>query len=290
MVIEDNDDDILYNLSSPPTLLSLSTPSIQSLEPCPMDSSTATNRRRFPRTFDLFFCDCPRRLFYIVLSVILGLALLILVIVVIVCTHKHHRPQDSDHCLLARQWPPTACVRSKKCTTTSSKLDRWTIHGLWPNYSNNTYKEFCRHDPFDASALSSIKTKLQDSWPDMFAADGESFWRHEWDKHGTCMDMSQFDYFDRTLALDARYPLTEWLRDGKVAPGKDSEYTVEDVLQALSPHIPRASVAVDCFQSKKVVYLSEIKFCFGRAASNNFEPIDCLAKSSCRGRFKYLSP
>jgi ribonuclease T2 len=42
-------------------------------------------------------------------------------------------------------------------------------------------------------------------WPNVKSeptdADYDSFWQHEWTKHGTCSPLSQLDYFNTTLNL-----------------------------------------------------------------------------------------
>jgi ribonuclease T2 len=70
----------------------------------------------------------------------------------------------------------------------------WTIHGLWPDHCDGTYDSSC-----DASrAYTNITAILQSYgktdllaymntyWVDINGND-ESFWEHEWSKHGTCI-------------------------------------------------------------------------------------------------------
>ncbi len=74
----------------------------------------------------------------------------------------------------------------------------WTIHGLWPDHCDGTYDSNC--DPSRAyTDLTGIlqsfgKTDLlsymQTYWKDN-AGDDETFWEHEWAKHGTCMSTLQ---------------------------------------------------------------------------------------------------
>ena len=52
----------------------------------------------------------------------------------------------------------------------------------------------------------------------------DSFWRHEWEKHGTCaaqlpqMD-SELKYFEEGVALNAKFPLQKYLSDASITPG-----------------------------------------------------------------------
>lgn len=70
----------------------------------------------------------------------------------------------------------------------------WTIHGLWPDHCDGTYDSNC-----DASraytGIGSILTAFGEQstldymntyWKDI-NGDDETFWEHEWSKHGTCI-------------------------------------------------------------------------------------------------------
>ena len=70
----------------------------------------------------------------------------------------------------------------------------WTVHGLWPDHCDGTYDSNC--DP--SRAYTNITAILQsygrtdllsymnEFWVDI-DGDNESFWEHEWAKHGTCI-------------------------------------------------------------------------------------------------------
>merc|ERR1711935_917719 len=75
----------------------------------------------------------------------------------------------------------------------------WGLHGLWPQWA-----ESCTHEKFDISNLDSIKSRLDQEWPSCQGS-AESFWSHEWSKHGTCSGMSQLDYFTKALDLLEKY-------------------------------------------------------------------------------------
>uniref|UniRef100_A0A0K0CWE6 Ribonuclease T(2) n=1 Tax=Angiostrongylus cantonensis TaxID=6313 RepID=A0A0K0CWE6_ANGCA len=69
----------------------------------------------------------------------------------------------------------------------------WSIHGLWPNYKNGSYPQFCDGIPkkFDGKLIEPIERRLsyyfQKVWPNLYPTkSARSLWKHEWEKHGTC--------------------------------------------------------------------------------------------------------
>lgn len=70
----------------------------------------------------------------------------------------------------------------------------WTIHGLWPDHCDGTYDSNCdtsrAYTNITAILNSYGKTDLlsymNEYWVDE-NGDNESFWEHEWGKHGTCI-------------------------------------------------------------------------------------------------------
>ena len=78
----------------------------------------------------------------------------------------------------------------------------YSIHGLWPQYSLNSYPTFCRPVNFSVDKLESIMDKLNKYW-DSTKDKNKDFWKHEYEKHGSCMfyAMSEFDYFNKIVEL-----------------------------------------------------------------------------------------
>lgn len=87
--------------------------------------------------------------------------------------------------------------------------DKYTIHGLWPNYDDGTYPSFCKNVQFDIKQLDSIKQKLLEYWelPKDHDKIEDEFWNHEFRKHGTCMfiQMTELEYFSKAIELYETY-------------------------------------------------------------------------------------
>ncbi|KAL1487096.1 hypothetical protein MTO96_046671, partial [Rhipicephalus appendiculatus] len=91
-----------------------------------------------------------------------------------------------DYFILSQQWSPGICAAEPQCVSTSKK-NYWTIHGLWPA-GDNTSPSFCVDEQFNGRVLDPIKRDLNKYWPSLTSAEARyfTFWRHQWQKHGTC--------------------------------------------------------------------------------------------------------
>jgi ribonuclease T2 len=97
----------------------------------------------------------------------------------------------------------------------------WTIHGLWPDHCDGTYDSNCdsSREYTNITAIlqsygkSDLLAYMNTYWVDLDGND-ESFWEHEWGKHGTCISTLKPscytgytaqeevpDYFQKTVDL-----------------------------------------------------------------------------------------
>ena len=78
----------------------------------------------------------------------------------------------------------------------------WSIHGLWPQIGTTAYPTFCRKVTYDHNLLQPILATLREYWHSNRGSD-DTFWKHEWEKHGSCMytEMTELEYFQKTLTL-----------------------------------------------------------------------------------------
>lgn len=168
-----------------------------------------------------------------------------------------------DFTMLALQWPPGICYSNNKVQCVDYE-DKFTIHGNWPSFNNGSWPEFCcfqrnfdrrKVDQVEDSlkvcvwrlvdnqcSLTSSFLELQQKWGTLFTGGtDEGFWRHEWQKHGTCAATSpslkgQTNYFVESLALYDRAQIKEWFRAAKIVPQPaDSTrlYSVKEIHHAI---------------------------------------------------------
>ena len=78
----------------------------------------------------------------------------------------------------------------------------WSIHGLWPQYDEKNYPVYCKKVVFDNTKLEPILSNLEENWYSNKGTD-EDFWKHEWEKHGSCVfsDIDELQYFSTALKL-----------------------------------------------------------------------------------------
>ena len=112
-------------------------------------------------------------------------------------------------------------------------------------------------------------------WKNQGASD-ESFWEHEWGKHGTCISTLEpscytnyvpqqevVDFFTKTVALFKTLPSYQFLSDAGITPSSSATYTSAEILAALNK--PRGvDVAIQCANTNQ---LDEIWYFFDVAGS-----------------------
>ena len=119
------------------------------------------------------------------------------------------------------------------------KNAEWSIHGLWPEQLHKIGPSFCNKNLyFNPAALKRIREELKNKWANVHSEKyPESFWKHEWDKHGTCAATlestnSEEKYFQKSLELFDKYNMKNVLEEANIFPG--DEYPVEQILDAVN--------------------------------------------------------
>lgn len=190
---------------------------------------------------------------------------------------------DWDYVIFSQRWPVTACSQwedANKINTCQMPpdLDMWTVHGIWPTKIGTEGPLYCPSSVhFDPDQLTSIMEDLKAYWTNVEAnTKANSFWKHEWDKHGTCAVIlpelnSVTNYFKKGLEWNKVYMLNEILANSKVVPGATG-YTVEQIYDAIKAHT-NVNPMIQCVtdQHTKESLISEIRICFNKS----LELIDC---------------
>uniref|UniRef100_A0A0W0FAY3 ribonuclease T2 n=1 Tax=Moniliophthora roreri TaxID=221103 RepID=A0A0W0FAY3_MONRR len=179
--------------------------------------------------------------------------------------------------------------------------DSWTIHGLWPDNCDGTYEQNC--DPsraytnlpsiLSSQGASSTLEFMQEFWLDINGND-ESFWEHEWSKHGTCMSTLEpsclpsgsakgaeaVAYFQTVVKLFKSLPTYTWLSNQGITPSTSKTFTLSQLTTALKTESGGFTPALDCSGStlNAISWYYNLK---GSIIDGTFVPISAPNTGSC---------
>ncbi|CEH11963.1 Ribonuclease, T2 family [Ceraceosorus bombacis] len=138
----------------------------------------------------------------------------------------------------------------------------FTIHGLWPDYCDGSYPQYCTKDSgipefngaqikaqlaqYAPSTLNYMNTYYKD-----ISGDDASFWDHEYNKHGTCFStlrakcqiptrgMNQTSaalvgYFEEIVRQFKRLPTYDWLASASILPSSTTTYPLASIQNVLT--------------------------------------------------------
>lgn len=123
---------------------------------------------------------------------------------------KKQNEDSSWMYVFAYSWTPGFCGTQSNDPGCSTPQSYWkthfTLHGLWPQYTDNGYPSFCTTEAFDPSSPEEVgMSTMETYWPNVQANPGDSdyddFWMHEWTKHGTCSTLDQTTYYQTAINL-----------------------------------------------------------------------------------------
>ncbi|KAJ6502673.1 ribonuclease [Mycena vulgaris] len=187
--------------------------------------------------------------------------------------------------------------------------DSWTIHGLWPDHCDGTFDSTCDSSRaytnlgslLTAQGSSDTLDFMKTYWKDINGAD-ETFWEHEWSKHGTCMSTLDVKclpsgsakgaeaviYLNTVVRLFKALPTYEWLADAGITPSSTTTHTLASLTAALKAGFG-FTPALDCTGTalNQVSYYYHLK---GSVIDGTFVAIDAPKAGSCASTgIKYLT-
>ncbi|KIN04861.1 hypothetical protein OIDMADRAFT_192336 [Oidiodendron maius Zn] len=168
----------------------------------------------------------------------------------------------------------------------------WTIHGLWPDHCDGTYDSSCDSKRaytnissiLTAAGKSDLLDYMNSYWVDINGQD-ESFWEHEWSKHGTCistLDPSCYtsytptqevpDFFQKAVDLFKTLDSYQILSNGGIVPSTTKTYTSAQIQAAFTQSSFGFPATIQCSSGA----LDEIWYSFnvrGSVQSGTFVPV-----------------
>ncbi|KAL8765685.1 MAG: hypothetical protein Q9209_007323 [Squamulea sp. 1 TL-2023] len=176
-----------------------------------------------------------------------------------------------------------------------------------PDNCDGTWEQYC--DPsrqysnisaiISAAGQTDLLNYMNIYWKD-YQGNDESFWQHEWDKHGTCISTLEpgcYDnytpqeevvaYFQKTVELFKTLESYTFLSTAGITPSSTATYTSTQILAALAQ--PRGvQVAIQCRNGEldEIWYFFEVR---GSVQTGEFVPAEPDGpKSNCPASVKYL--
>ena len=186
------------------------------------------------------------------------------------------RAQDFDYYLLALSWTPSYCA-AEGATRDREQCDParglgFAVHGLWPQYDEGGWPEFCH------AAVRDPSQRETGGMADVMGSGGLAW--YQWRKHGRCTGLEARDYFAATRSAFAALVMPR-IRDQRL-----TEAEVEAAYLAANPGLDSNGVIVTCRDG----LVREVRICL----TPELEPRDCgddVLRATCRVRGDlYLPP
>lgn len=126
-----------------------------------------------------------------------------------------------DFYVFEQSWPAQFCQDHSSypgCEEpTAWQQANLTLHGMWPNYNQeqdgHSWPQCCDStygNSVDTSVVEALLPELQTYWPNEQDPSGgtlsSSLWAHEWQKHGTCSNLPQKEYFQQAMDIELGMP------------------------------------------------------------------------------------
>lgn len=172
---------------------------------------------------------------------------------------------DWKKLIMVHHWPATVCKSTEHGCR--EPPDYWTIHGLWADKADMCNRSW----PFRLEEIKDLMPDMKVYWPDLLHASPNSsfLWRHEWEKHGTCVAQlealgSERKYFGKALDLYRALALNSALQKLGVVPSGGNYYQVSDLRDALTGlyGVPPKIQCLPPHQGQEVQLLGQIELCF----------------------------
>lgn len=182
-------------------------------------------------------------------------------------------------------WAPSFCCDHPDKEECRGLVDAFagkhlTLHGLWPNYSDDeasargeSYPQFCgdyarckrSHEASCEPEASAIPDEMRVLGPG-YVGDRDFLANHEWPKHGSCTGLPPATYFRAALDAMKRLHMPELAGDVELA-------TLET-----SFGVPRTSILLSCDRACR---LEQVSVCLARDASGlPRAPVACPANTT----------
>lgn len=168
-----------------------------------------------------------------------------------------------DYYVLALSWSANWCAMegdargSSQCDATHDH--GWILHGLWPQFHRG-YPSYCQ------TAKPAPSRRMTAEMSDIMGTSGLAW--HQWNKHGTCTDLSPTDYYALSREAYARITRPVIFRQIDETLRLPARVVEEAFLEA-NPDFDADSITITCREG----YIQEARVCMSRT----LDPVPCGA-------------
>ena len=182
--------------------------------------------------------------------------MLLRLLALILCALPAHadgeRAGDFDYYVISLSWTPTWCEltgdarRSPQCD--NGKGHGFTLHGLWPQYTNGGWPSFCR------TAERNPSHAMTSAMSDIMGTSGLAW--YQWKKHGRCSGLSATEYYALSRQAYEAVNRPEVFRKLKRDVALPAS-VVEDAFMDTNPKLLQNQITITCAAHK----IQEVRIC-----------------------------
>lgn len=162
------------------------------------------------------------------------------------------RAGDFDYYVMSLSWTPTWCsLTGDACKSPQCEYGRgngFTLHGLWPQYTDGGWPSFCR-----TSERNPTRT-MSNGMADIMGTSGLAW--YQWKKHGRCSGVSAVNYYDMSRKAYAKVTRPEIFRKLKRDVTLPAS-VVEAAFMEANPKLLQNQITVTCNAHK----IQEVRIC-----------------------------
>jgi len=122
----------------------------------------------------------------------------------------------------------------------------------------------------DTNAISYLVPTLNLVWPSN-NGNNQGFWAHEWEKHGTCSEFSQLEYFEQSINLQIKNNVKSALATSWITPSSSNTYFSSSIIQAVKTS-NGATPVIHCSGN----LLTEVGICLQKSSLNVMDCPDSI--------------
>ena len=163
-------------------------------------------------------------------------------------------------------------------------LNSFLSLGLWAEDNNGDYPCDCTNEKFNPDEVKDLLPLLNLYWLSLNGP-SDTFWAHEYEKHGTCEEdlfSTQHDFFAGALNLLTKYNVTPALAQGGIEPSNSKGFSLSAFKKAFY-NVYNADPIVGCNSEGNI---ETVLICIDK----NLEIMECPSnqRDSCSANRLYL--